>query len=378
MALGYEFLLALALVYGTSYLLKFLETYDVPVLAVEILAGILFGAVLGVVGPHIAGYEVLTSVAAFGLLMIMFDAGLELDPYLIREDPSMIAKMAALTFVLPFLSGVGLALFLGLPLFAAFLVGITISTTSIGLVYPLLEDTDRGQHILAVTVMNDVLSVVALAYGVTLVTATRPLVGIGTVTAVLLLFLVVVPLYLVDPLSRFMDEWVFDNPVKFGLFFTLAFAVILEKIGIHAILGAFFAGLLIAEITHEGHRVERSMKPVLQMTAPVFFFYVGMNVSFGALAAGGSALLGLVLLLGIGSKMIGAGLGGWLTGSDRTTTLLLAAAVPGRLSISVAAAEVGRAEGIIGPELYDAFILLSVVSVFLAVLMFRQVMAREA
>ncbi|MFB6152655.1 MAG: cation:proton antiporter, partial [Halodesulfurarchaeum sp.] len=144
-------------------------------------------------------------------------------------------------------------------------------------------------------------------------------------------------------------------------------------LGIHAILGAFFAGLLIATITHEGHEIERSMKPVIDLGAPVFFFYVGMNFHVTSVFQTDAVLIATVVLLGLGSKAIGALIGGALTDLPRRTTFLLAAAVPGRLSISVAAAEIGLERGIIQPALYDAFVILSVISVFVSVFAFRAI-----
>lgn len=375
MALHYGFVFILTIVYGTSYLFKFLENYDIPVLAVEILAGEVFGGWLGIVNSDSTGYSFLAALASFGLIMIMFDAGLELDTSVIKQNPRMIGIMGLTTFLLPFLSGVGLALLLNLDLFVAFLVGIAISTTSLGLVHPLLEDfgflgTDPGQTILAVTVVNDILSVIALAYGVMLTSASHVFFSIGLVTAVLLTFFVGVPAFLVPRASQLIHDVVFDNPGKFGLFLVMSFAFIFEQVGVHAVLGAFFAGFFIAEITHEGHKVEQSLKPLLAVTAPIFFFYVGMNANFTGSGIAPLILVSIVLL-GLGSKMVGAFLGGILTGVDVETTRLLASAIPGRLSISVAAAEIGRSQGLISQGIYGAILILSIVSVFAASLMFR-------
>ena len=136
-------------------------------------------------------------MAAFGLLVIMFDAGLELGPALIWENPRTVGILGVSTFAIPFLAGGSLGLGIGLSIFASFLVGVTVSTTSLGLVYPLLEDfdyldTDRGQLILSMAVLNDILSVVALAYGITL-TSGDPLTGSAIVTVAIGFFFVVVP-----------------------------------------------------------------------------------------------------------------------------------------------------------------------------------------
>jgi len=96
-----------------------------------------------------------------------------------------------------------------------------------------------------------------------------------------------------------------------------------------------------------------------------------MNVDLGGFFSSGAMILVAVTFIGIGTKLIGGLLGSWATGLDGRTTVLLTSAIPGRLSISVAAAEIGRSRGIISPELYNAFVVLSVVSVFVAVIAFR-------
>ncbi|MFB6094729.1 MAG: cation:proton antiporter [Halanaeroarchaeum sp.] len=380
MALRYEFVWILVLVYGTSYSLKFLERYDIPILAVEILAGVIFGSLLGLVGPATPGYEFLLSLASFGLLLIMFDAGLELDLTLVREDPRTVSLLGVCTFAVPFASGVGLGLFLGLTTFASILIGVTVSTTSLGLVYPLLEDfgyidTDRGQLLLSVAVFNDVLSVVALAYAIAF-TAADPVLGAAILTLTVLAFFVVVPSFLVEYLEWIVPSSVGTNPTKFGVFLAVVLALVMEVAGVHAILGGFFAGVLIAEITNEGHEIERAMKPVVDLAAPVFFFFVGMQFRVRGVGASDLWVIATVVVLGIGAKVFGSVLGGALADVDRHTTLLLAAVMPGRLAISVAAAEIGLGRGIVSPTLYDAFLVLSTLSVFVASLAFRYLSRR--
>ena len=113
MALEFHFVLALLLVYGTSYLFKYFERYDIPILLVEIIAGIVFGSVLGVVDEGTPGWEFFTTLAAFGLLVIMFEAGLELDPKPVLKRPKTVAFMSVTTFLLPFLADFGFGQCLG-------------------------------------------------------------------------------------------------------------------------------------------------------------------------------------------------------------------------------------------------------------------------
>jgi Kef-type K+ transport system membrane component KefB len=377
MALEFHFVLVLLLVYGTSYLFKFLENYDIPILLVEIIAGIIFGSVFGVVNENIAGWEFFTTLAAFGLLVIIFEAGLELDPKPVLKRPKTVALMSIMTFLLPFLAGFGFGQFLELNFFASFLIGVTLSTTSLGLVYPLLEDfgyldTERGQLILAVTVLCDILSVVALAYGITL-TSDNARVGTIIVTIALLFFFVIVPVFLVDYIGAIIPKSIKTNPVKFSMFFALALAWVFEHIGVHAILGAFFAGLIIAQSTEDrsGFDIEKNMKPVADLVTPVFFFYVGMQAAIPEITPYNMLMLGGVLAIGIGSKIFGAVAGGIALGLDGRTTKLLASVMPGQLAMSVAAAAIGLNRGIIEPNLYNTLIVLAASSVFVSSMMFR-------
>lgn len=140
-------------------------------------------------------------------------------------------------------------------------------------------DTERSQLILAVTVLCDILSVVALAYGIT-ITSDNARMGTTVVTIALLFFFVIAPVLLVDYIGAIIPESIESNPVKFSMFFALWLAWVFEHIGVHAILGAFFPGLIIAQSTEgrSGFAIEKSMKLVADLVTPGFF-YVGMQAA---------------------------------------------------------------------------------------------------
>lgn len=375
MALEFEFVLALTIVYGTNYLLTPLERYGVPVLGAEILAGMVFGSIFGVISPSTAGYSLIISLAALGLMLIMFDAGLELDPSLLRDHAKVVTELGLMTFLVPFISGIGFGLLLNLSIFASILIGITVSTTSLGLIHPLLDefqlvDKEMGQIILSVTVLNDILSVVALAYALAL-TSSQVIQSVASVTIALAFFLYIAPVHLSDWLSKLFQDTIFNHTVRFCMLTMVLFALVMEQVGIHAVLGSFFAGLLISEVSHKGHDINRSMRPVTNLAAPVFFFFVGMQLPAHAFPVDRLGLIAGVLVIGIGAKFLGAYIGSIWAGVGRDTEHLLIAAMPGRLSISVAAAEIGLRQGLITEPLYYAFIILSIISVFISAVMFR-------
>ena len=377
MALTFEFLAALALVYATNYFVIPSEKYGVPVLGAEIVSGIVFGAFTGALTPSTPGFELITSFAAIGLMLIMFEAGLELRPKSIKNHAGEVAGIGLATFFVPLLVGIGFGLLLNLSVFASVLIGITVSTTSLGLIHPLLEEyellgTEDGQIVLSVTVLNDVMSVLALAYAIAF-TGSNLLVSIVSVTLAVIFFLYVAPFRLSDILQKYLADSLKDHTVRFSMMALVGIAWVMEHVGVHAVLGSFFAGLLVSQMSHDDHNVNSSMRPVTNLAAPIFFFFVGYQIPVNNFPVESLGLIGGVIAIGFGAKFVGAYLGSVLAGVKDKAEYMLIGAMPGRLSISVAAAEIGLREGIIEEPLYYSFIILSILSVFVSVALFRYI-----
>jgi Kef-type K+ transport system membrane component KefB len=376
-ALTFEFLAALAVVYATNYFLIPSEKYGVPVLGAEIVSGIVFGAFTGALTPSTPGFELITSFAAIGLMLIMFEAGLELKPKSIKNHAGEVAGIGLATFFVPLLVGIGFGLLLNLSVFASVLIGITVSTTSLGLIHPLLEEyellgTEDGQIVLSVTVLNDVMSVLALAYAIAF-TGSNLLVSIVSVTLAVIFFLYVAPFKLSDILQKYLADSLKDHTVRFSMMALVGIAWVMEHVGVHAVLGSFFAGLLVSQMSHDDHNVNNSMRPVTNLAAPIFFFFVGYQIPVNNFPVESLGLIGGVITIGFGAKFVGAYLGSVLAGVKDKAEYMLIGAMPGRLSISVAAAEIGLREGIIEEPLYYSFIILSILSVFVSVALFRYI-----
>ena len=381
MALTFEFLAALALVYATNYFVIPSEKYGVPVLGAEIVSGIVFGAFTGALTPSTPGFELITSFAAIGLMLIMFEAGLELRPKSIKNHAGEVAGIGLATFFVPLLVGIGFGLLLNLSVFASVLIGITVSTTSLGLIHPLLEEyellgTEDGQIVLSVTVLNDVMSVLALAYAIAF-TGSNLLVSIVSVTLAVIFFLYVAPFRLSDILQKYLADSLKDHTVRFSMMALVGIAWVMEHVGVHAVLGSFFAGLLVSQMSHDDHNVNSSMRPVTNLAAPIFFFFVGYQIPVNNFPVESLGLIGGVIAIGFGAKFVGAYLGSVLAGVKDKAEYMLIGAMPGRLSISVAAAEIGLREGIIEEPLYYSFIILSILSVFVSVALFRYIASKQ-
>lgn len=137
-------------------------------------------------------------------------------------------------------------------------------------------------------------------------------------------------------------------------------------VGVHAVLGSFFAGLLVSQMSHDDYNVYSAMRPVTNLAARIFFI-VGCQVPVNNFPVELLGLIGGLTAIGFGAKFVGAYLGSVLAGVKDKAEYMLIGAMPGRLSISVAAAEIGLREGIIEETLYYSFMILSVLSAFVSV-----------
>ena len=137
-----------------------------PPLIGELVAGIVLGpSLLGWVSPN----EVLRFLAEIGIILLLFEVGLDTDMQRLRQAGSRAAVVALVGFVLPFLLGASASYYLfELPLMVSLFIGGTLTATSIGITIRVLSDLGRhreyeGQVVLGAAVIDDLLGVFLLA-----------------------------------------------------------------------------------------------------------------------------------------------------------------------------------------------------------------------
>ena len=291
----------------------------------ELLVGIGLGNLLPTLfgGSGIAFLRsdpTLLVLAEMGVLILLFDVGLEADlRALVRVGWSSLL-VALVGIVAPILLGWGAAAWLmpGSPRLAHVFVGATLSATSVGITARVLKDLEvtrsrEGQIILGAALMDDVLGLVVLAVvsGAVAAAATggpglSPL-AIGGILLRAILFLgitVGVGHLLSQPIVRLAARTGQHGILLvFGLAlcFSLAFAA--ELVGLADIIGAFAAGLMLDPFG-EGIRTRKEeatlselMHPLTSLFVPLFFVLMGIQVHLGSLASPNILTLGAVLIL---------------------------------------------------------------------------------
>jgi len=259
------------------------EHFGQPAVVGELLAGILVGPfALGLVGAGEG--EVLEVVAELGVIILLFTVGLEtsIDDLRAVGRPALIVGF--LGVVLPFAAGAGLMFGLGYDSTDALFVSAAIVATSVGVTARVLRDlgavqTKFARVVLGAAVVDDILAILVLAF-----VAGSAEGGISTVGIVVLLLEVAAFLALVlvfgPRATRRLSSVVRipgvpESPFLVAVLLTLGLAALSEVIGLAAIIGAFFAGLIF-EFRRE--EVVTQIEPVYEFLVPFFFAITGSRL----------------------------------------------------------------------------------------------------
>lgn len=342
----------------------------------ELLAGIVLGpSLLGWIEPT----DVIKLLAEIGIILLLFEVGLETDIRQLARTGTKSLIVAASGFTLPFVFGFGVSRWiLGLDLLPSLFIGGTLTATSIGITVRILADLKRhtapeGQIVLGAAVLDDILGVVLLALlyefviggGVSLANAGKVLLFIGVFFA------------LATPMAKLLSLVIhrFDTASEIpGLIPTtivalvLFFAWLAHAVGAPELLGGFAAGLALSRRfflpfgisirtdADFAHRVEEQMKPIIHLFTPIFFVMVGLSLNLREIDWSSSFIWIFSLSLttiAIAGKLAGA----WLIRESRYTRWAIGMAMVPRGEVGLIFAELGRVSGIFNNEFYAGMVI---------------------
>lgn len=257
-------------------------------------------------------------LAEVGVLILLFDVGLEADLRAFARVGRSSVLVALIGVAAPFLLGWGAAAWLlpDTPALVHVFVGATLTATSVGITARVLKDLDatrsrEGQTILGAAILDDVLGLIMLAVVSALATTAageghvvRDIVVIVVKAALFLGLTVVAGHYLSHRIVALIartghPSWLVV--VGLALCFTLAYVA--EAIGLAGIIGAFAAGLLLdpygVGVRTKEHTATLSqlLEPMSELFVPLFFVLMGIQVHLASLADPSALGFGAVLLV---------------------------------------------------------------------------------
>lgn len=366
-----------------------------PLAVGEILAGILLGpSALGAIWP--AEWPVLFPsetqqslqlLGKFGLILLLFQVGMEFDYGHLRSRSKTVLAVSALGIIAPALCGLAIGPWLhatfapSLPVFGFQLflcIALSISALPIMgriLLEMRLERTAVGAMGVGAAAIDDVIGWVFLAVATALVTTGFQLKALLIQVALIVVFFIV--------LQKIVGPWLrgawrkSQQPVNgetpktltnsylallLVALFTCCF--ITNKLGIFAIFGAFLLG---TSLHQESGLVkawrERFSDFVLVAFVPIFFTNTGLNTHIGSLATGAAWLgCGLVLLAAVAGKLGGCFLGAKLTGQTARESACIATLMNTRALMALVAINIGLDLGLLNHQLFTMLVIMALLT----------------
>lgn len=364
-----------------------------PQVVGEMAAGILLGpSLLGLVAPGVFGFVFpaeslgyLNAISQIGLLVFMFLIGLELDLSILRGRGRTTVITSQISIIVPFLLGILLAIYLyprlskeevSLPIFAMFL-GTAMSITAFPVLARILIErkilrTQLGAVAIACAAVNDVTGWIILAILMLLARASETILPLwGTILGVAAYVLI-----MLFPLRRLMC-WVEDYYHQRGqltqgmlaviFLFALGSAWTTEFLGIHALFGAFMAGVIMPR--HHGfvHALSEKLNDfTVVFLLPLFFAYTGLRTSIGLLDSAELWFYGLlIILVAVLGKFLGGSLPARATGMPWREAWALGALMNTRGLMELVLLNIALDTGIITPTLFAMLVLMALVTTFM-------------
>ncbi len=289
------------------------ERLKLPAVLGEITAGAVFGPyALGLIHPT----DTIHSIAELGAIFVLFHAGLETSPKELIGVGRKSLLVAISGVVVPFVLGFTYMKLRGDTSTESTFVGAAMVATSVGITARVLGDlgvqaSRSARIILAAAVFDDVLGMVLLAVVAGLASSVGVQwlhLGVLTFEAILFtVFMIFVGSRIIRPLRQRVERLSTHNaPLILSLAICLLLSWLAVKIGMAAIIGAFFAGLAFADYAPEWDLLP-SVTSISDFLAPYFFFLIGSQLDV-SLFSGDVLIAAIVIsLLAIVSKVLGCG-----------------------------------------------------------------------
>jgi Kef-type K+ transport system membrane component KefB/nucleotide-binding universal stress UspA family protein len=372
---------------------ELMQRFGQPEVMGQLLGGLLLGpSLLGLISPHLQHAlfpptaeqkGMLDAVSQLGILLLLLLTGMETDLRLVRRVGRSAMAVAAAGVALPFMCGFALGALLPDSLLphaqsrfvTALFLATALSISSIKIVAVVVREMnfmrrDIGQIIVASAILEDTAGwvIIAISFGLAS-SGTMDLRSVSFAVLGTLAFLAVsltIGRRVVSDLIRWAnDHFASDFPViTMILLITIAMALTTYLIGVHTVLGAFVAGVLIGESPILTRHIEEQLRGLIAaLFMPVFFGLSGLSADLTILKDPELLLLaiGLIVIASAG-KFAGAFVGGKLGRLTGRESLALASAMNARGSTEVIVASIALSAGVFSKNLFTLIVAMAMIT----------------
>ena len=371
---SYTYLLAIAIILLSTKMFGLLsQRVHMPAVVGALVAGILLGpSCFGIVTES----DFLIKTSEIGVIFLMFLAGLDTDLEELKKT-GLASFVIAMIGVLVPLAGGTLCYHLfyndpsdGMNMLRALFIGVVLTATSVSITVETLREMGRlrgrvGTAILGAAVIDDILGIIIL----TVITgftdpSSRPS-AVFIRIALFFVFIALVGLAMYHLFRKMNKVW--GNKRRMAIV-ALSFCLILsyvaeEFFGIADITGAYFAGIMLCNISNFREYLAKKVNVVSYMFfSPVFFASIGIKTDLSGFNMQLAAFSAVILVVAIVSKIIGCGLGARLCRFTWKDSFVIGLGMVSRGEVALIVAQKGAQVGLIDSKLFSPIVLMVIVT----------------
>ena len=386
---SYSFLLFLAIIMiSTKILGLFTRKIHMTAVVGALVAGVILGpSCLNLITLTGDTGVFLEQMAELGVILLMFNAGLETDLSELKKNGVASFVTALIGVIVPLIGG-----FLGYAFFfhtdfsdydevlKAVFVGVVLTATSVSITVETLREMGKlkgkvGTTILGAAVIDDIIGIIVL----TIVTSLKDT-SVSPITVVLKIVLyfvfIAVLIFVLTKLKVFVEE---QDEKRRTAIICVALCFILsyiseEYFGIADITGAYFAGLMLCTMKVGPYVARRCEIPSYLIFSPVFFASVGLKVTLGGMDASIWIFAIILLVIAILSKVVGCGLGAKICGCTGKEAFQVGIGMISRGEVALIVAQKGYASGMLDDVLFAPIVLVVIVTTLITPILLKLVM----
>jgi Kef-type K+ transport system membrane component KefB len=311
---------------------------------------------------------VLEVFAELGVIFLLFWVGLETRVSEMRAVGKTALSVGIAGVILPFAAGFGLGLALGESTATSVFLGAALAATSVGITSAALMQLDMirtraARTVLGAAIVDDILALILVAVATGLaadggLVVTEVLLVAGLAVAFVAFFALGGTRLIAQRPQILQAPRFSESPLLPAVILCLGVAALAAQIGLAAIIGAFLAGLMVAE-TKEQHPIEDEVAPLYAFFPPFFFAFIGIELDLGALMnVDALLLLAAVTVVAVLSKLVGAWIGA--RGLERREAQIVAVGMVPRGEVGIIVASIGAAVGVVEGELFAVVVAMSI------------------
>lgn len=313
----------------------------------------------------------ITILIDIGMVMIMVIAGLGIELKELVASSKYSSLTAVSGVILPFVLGYGAGRFFHYETITSLFLGASLSITAVAVSAKSLYDlnllqTRIGTTIMGAAVIDDIIGILILSVLLSIIQHAQlpSLTNLIFICSKSILFLVISGVAGLRLVPALLNRIRLTKEYRLGaiLLIVLTYSVTARASGLHEIIGAFVAGLILKN-TLSSVEIEELVTWGFGFFAPLFFGWIGFVVRFNPLLEGFCYVIIIMACIG---KVFGCSLGALVSGLTKREALSVGVGMNGRGAVELVVAGIGLEYGVITQDLFSIVVIMAFVTTILA------------